>query len=195
MVRTLDLVGLAIAREGVGLGAEAVIEAERVVEDEVHVAEHVDDRRRRGHHQEARRPLAAAVEMLAPGIDRRREQAAFLPFERDLPVLVVPHRARAVTLDHEDHLLEQHPHRLEAPARRDLADIGVVGVAGADQVEIDAAPALPIPGRELDLAQVLDVEIANDRNVLRRDPFLVGGLAADLHLLSLDHVSSPTKLQ
>jgi hypothetical protein len=85
--------------------------------------------------------------------------------------------------------------RLEARARRDLADIGVICIAGADQVEVGAATALPIPGRQRELAQVLDIEIAYDRDALRFDPFLVGSLAADLDFLSLDHVCYPTRLQ
>jgi hypothetical protein len=77
--------------------------------------------------------------------------------------------------------------RLQALARGDLAQIAVVDIGGPDQIEICAAPALPIPGRELDLAQILEIELAQDRDALRLDPFLVRGVAADLDLLAFDH--------
>src|SRR6185436_7012481 len=115
--------------------------------------------RRRGHRQKPRRLLSAGVEMLPPGIGRRREQAAGLPLEGDLPVLLVPDRRRAAAFEHEIDFLEQIALRRDALARRDLQHIGVVDVAGADQVQVNAARALPWPWRELKLAQVLDIEL------------------------------------
>ena len=122
-----------------GISIEPVIEAEWVSQHKIEIAERIDRRRCRGHGEQTRRLGAAAVEVLPPGIERRREQAAFAPLEADLLVFIVPDRGGAVALDDVDHLLKQHPLRMQALAGRDLAQIGVVDVAGADQIEVGAA--------------------------------------------------------
>src|SRR6476661_8762700 len=65
---------LALAREAFGVRGEAVAEGERVIEHEIEVAEEIHQRRRRGYTEETRRLVAAAVEMLPPGIERRGKQ-------------------------------------------------------------------------------------------------------------------------
>ena len=74
---------LARVGEVVRLAVEAILEVVARVEDEVEVAERVDDHRRVGHGDVARGLAAGAVEVLVPGVQRDREDRARLPLERD----------------------------------------------------------------------------------------------------------------
>src|SRR6516165_1660123 len=66
----LHLVGLAASKKAVRLGAEPIVEGKAIVEHEIEIAEHIDDRRHRGYREQSRRTRAAAVEMLPPGLER-----------------------------------------------------------------------------------------------------------------------------
>ncbi len=118
---------LALAGEVVGLAVEAILEVIPGVEDEVDVAESVDDRWRVGHRHEARGLLARGIEVLVAGVERNGEDRPGAPFERDLHAGVVPHRGRAAAVEDVDHLLEELALRRELATGRDLAHVGVVG--------------------------------------------------------------------
>ena len=159
-----------------GLAGEALLEVVIAVEDEVEVAERVDDHRRIGHRDVARRLRARAVEVLVPAVERDGEDRARLPLEAHAVAGVVPDRGRAAPVEHVDHLLEELALRREALAGRDLADVAVVRGARGVVVEEHALAAAPRPGLELDGVQVLDVEGADDVQPLVAHPAGVGRL-------------------
>ena len=100
--------------------------------------------------------------MLVPAVERDGEQRARLPLEGDALALVVPHRGGAAAVEHQDHLLEQLALRRELLARRDLADVAVVGGARGVVIDVDAGAAAPRPGLQLDGAQVAHIMRADD---------------------------------
>src|SRR5205823_3991288 len=118
----------------------------------------------------ARRRLPGPVEVLVPAVERDGEHRARLPLEGDAPARVVPNAGRAAALQHENHLLEQLPLRLELLAGRDFADVAVIGCARGLMIDVDTAPAAPRPRLELDRAQVAHVMRADDVETFAADP-------------------------
>ena len=72
---------LAFGAEIVLLAAEAIPENVIAIEDEVRAAHEIEHDRGVGDHKQTNDLIRRTVEMLTPGIDRRRKYAAFLPFE------------------------------------------------------------------------------------------------------------------
>src|SRR5687767_4340077 len=136
---------LALVREVFRLAGEALLEVVIAVENEIQVAERVDDDRRVGDRDVARGVLARAVEVLVPAVERDREDRTRLPLEGDAVPGVVPDRGGAAAVEDVDHLLEELALRREALARRDLADVAVVRGARGVMVEeyAFASPAAP----------------------------------------------------
>ena len=97
----------AFAAEVVLAAVVPVSEMVVAVENEVEVMEKVENRRCIGHGHEAHRLISLSIEMLMPGIERRREKGPLLPFERLLPGAFLPHRRRPVSADHENQLLKK----------------------------------------------------------------------------------------
>ena len=129
-----------------------------------------------GHRDVAHPLLAGAVEMLVPGVERDREDGAGLPLEGDALAGVVPHAGRAAAVEDQDHLLVELALRRELAARRDLADIAVVGEARGVVVDVDAAAAAARPRLELDRAQVGHVMGADDVEAFAAHPAHIGRL-------------------
>src|SRR5262249_10554985 len=73
-----------------------------------------------------------------------------------------PHRGGAAARQHQDHFLEQVVLWFELLARRDLADVAVIGGARGFVVDEHAVAALAPPGLELDRAQIGYVLRADD---------------------------------
>src|SRR5581483_1790828 len=173
------LVDRPVAGKVVFLAVEAVAKEMRAVEDELVVVEEVHHQRRGGESDEARRAVAAAVVKARPGVERDREETPALPFESPPRAALLPNLRRAVAVEDEHELLVEMSLGLELAAGRDLADIRVVGVASAFEVDDRAFPAFPRPGRERDLVHVGDEERARDRHALFLDPALVRRFAVE----------------
>ncbi len=174
---------LALVGEVVGLAAEAVAEVVLRVEHEVEVAEGVDDRRRVGDRDEARRFLARGVEVLVHGVERNREDRARLPLEGDLRARAVPYRGRAAAVEDIHHLLEQLALRSELAAGRDLAHVCVVRRARGVMVEEDSLAAAPRPRLQLHRVQVQLVDGALDVEPLGLHPARIRSLLLGGELL------------
>src|SRR5688572_13012906 len=71
----------ALAAEISLFSGEAIGKLKRVVKDEIEIAESIDHDRGVRQGQKSRRLGPLGVEMLAPGIERRRKHAAFVPLE------------------------------------------------------------------------------------------------------------------
>src|SRR4030095_6803443 len=63
------------------LATEAIVEAKRVIENEVEITKPIDHERRIGHREIAHRSIALHIEVLVPGIERRRKQTTLLPLK------------------------------------------------------------------------------------------------------------------
>ena len=84
----------ALGSKIIDLAGEAFLEVVGIVEDEIQIVVHVDDRRRERDRDVARGGVARTVEMLMPAIQRDREDRPVFPFEGDALARVVPY-ARA----------------------------------------------------------------------------------------------------
>ena len=168
------LVELARAAEVVVLGVEAPLEVGVRVEHEVQVVEEAHHGRRGGDRDVAGRLLAAAVEVLVPGIERDGEEAAGVPLEGLLVVIVDPDVRRAPPRDDVAELLVHVVLRLGLAAGADLDHVRVVGQVVVRYVDDDAAAALALPRPQLDRAEVLEGEVHDDADAL---PLLPAGVA------------------
>ena len=174
--RQQEALGLVLGGEIIRLAVEAALEVVVGAEDEIQVLVEIDDDRRVGHRDEARRIAARAVEVLVPAVERDGEQRAGLPLEGHALAGVVPHRGRAAAAQDHDGLFEQLPLGGERLAGRDLADVAVVRGARGLVVQEHAAAAAPRPGLELDRVQARHVGRADEVEPLALHPAGVGRL-------------------
>ena len=174
--RQQEALGLVLGGEIIRLAVEAALEVVLGAEDEIQVLVEIDDDRRVGHRDEARRIAARAVEVLVPAVERDGEQRAGLPLEGDALAGVVPHRGRAAAAQDHDGFFEQLPLRAERLARRDLADVAVVRGARGLVVHEHAAAAAPRPGLQLDGVQARHVGRADQVEPFALHPAGVGRL-------------------
>src|SRR3989475_263675 len=148
-------------KEGLRRRAEVILAAVEtlredvvVVEDEIGVPEHVDEKRRVGDGHHAHRILAG-VDVAVPRIERRGKDGASFPLESEhvariaLPDLRPPLSGEDQRLFFEDVAL-----RIGLASRRDLGDPGVDRPRGAFQEDVGAERAYPLPRLELDLVHV-----------------------------------------
>ena len=112
--------------------------------------------RRVGNGKIPHRGVSLPVEELVRAIQRNGEQASRMPLEGVLLAAFLPYRSSAVTVENEDHLFVKMFLDLQLFPRRDLANIGIVGLSGPVQVDKCPQPALVVPGRDLDLPYVFD---------------------------------------
>src|SRR5260370_222722 len=92
--------------ETAGIAAVAVAENVIVVKNEISVVEEVDDFRRIGEGERTPRPRAA-IEMLAPGVQGRANDAAGLPFNSLLGSARIPDGCLALSRENVDDLTGQ----------------------------------------------------------------------------------------
>ena len=188
----------ALAGEEVRPPVEAVHEVVGRVEDELLVVEQAEDDGHVVDREQPRRLVALAVEMLVMHVQRHRDEAPFLPLEGLLGAVVVPDGGGAPALDHQDQLLVEVAHGVQALARRDLDDIGAGGVARSLHVEEGAVAAHAGPPLERNLLQVLDEEGLDDVNPLALLPLVEEGdvVHRGLDLLRrLGHVLLPISMK
>ena len=140
----LHLPELALALE-VLLGGHALGELERVVVDEVRVAEHVEDDGQIGNRREAGGLGSRPVEDLVLRVQRNGEDRARPPLERVLPPVRALDDGRPAPGYDVDQLVVHMPLGLEFAARGDLRDVGREVVALPRDVDVrpEAAHALP----------------------------------------------------
>src|SRR5918994_5665063 len=74
----------------VGATVIAIAEDEVVVKNVIEVAITVDNHRRVAQRDHSDRSLSLRIEMLMPGVERRRKEAALLPFQGVLFAALVP---------------------------------------------------------------------------------------------------------
>ena len=178
-----EALGLVLGGEVVRLAVEAALEVVAGAEDEIDVLVEIDDDRRVGDRDEARRLAARAVEVLVPAVERDGEQRAGLPLERHALAGVVPHRGGAAAGQDHDGLLEQLPLRAKRLAGRDLADVAVVRGARRLVVHEHAGAAAPRPRLQLDGVQVRHVGRADEVEAFALHPAGVGRLLLGRELL------------
>src|SRR3972149_5715091 len=142
---------LPAAREVGVLPGVAVLEDNGVVEDEVRIVKEVDDGRGGCHSQQPGRLTPLSVEVLPPGIQGSREEAARLPFEGLLAPPLVPDGGGTPSREHIDELLEEILLRLEAGSGAYLHHVGIVGTPCPLQVDVGTESPPSIPGRQLHL--------------------------------------------
>ena len=174
---------LALGAVIVGFAGEAVDEIVPVIEHEIDVVVEVDDRGRIGNGDITHRFLARSVEVLVPAIERDGEDRARLPFEGDAGTGVVPHGGRTAAGQDQDHLFEQMMLRLELAARRDLADVAVVGGARGLVVDEHALAALARPRLQFGGAQVRHVLCADDVEPLAAHEAQIGRILFGLEFV------------
>src|SRR5439155_12352154 len=95
-----------VAAEKVFLAGIPVGERIITFEDEVDVVKEIKNSRRIGHGQEPHRFVSLAIEVLIPGIERRRKKRPLAPLEGLLFTSVAPNRRRAPAVNDKNHFLE-----------------------------------------------------------------------------------------
>src|SRR5262249_54569102 len=100
-----------IDREVIRLAAISITEHKIVVEDEIRAMEEVENQWRVCDGDEAR-GRRATIGMLAPGVERRRKERAFFPFESLLRAALVPDGCFTFAIEHIDRFFEHIPLRL-----------------------------------------------------------------------------------
>lgn len=140
----------ALAAEVTVFAGEAVGESELIIQDKIEIAKAVDHYRRVGERDEACRLVSLGVEVLAPGVQRRRKHAAFVPFESLLASTFLPDGGGAATFDDVDEFFEEIALWQRLALGGDFADIGVAAPPGAEHVDESARRAFAPPRAELD---------------------------------------------
>src|SRR5438132_13882377 len=139
----------------------------RVTKNKIAVAKSIDHRRRVGQRQKPGGCTTLSIEVLMPGVERRREQASLLPFEGLLFCPVVPNRGRATAFDDIDQLFKQVALAVALASGRDLANVSAAGAARADPIDERAENARARPRRHRNGVQVFHAVTAHDRNLLK----------------------------
>ena len=171
-----EALGLVLRGEVIRFAVETALEVVLGAEDEIDVFVEVDDDRRVGDGDKARRLAARAVEMLVPAVEWNGEQCAGLPFEGDALAGVVPHGGGAAAGEDHDGLFEELPLRRERLARRNLTDVAVVRGARGLVVHEHAGAAAPRPRLQFDGEQILHVGRRDEIEALALHPAGVGRL-------------------
>ena len=123
------------------------------VEYEFVVSEKPHHGRSVGHGYVARRLVAAAVEVLVPGVERYGKKTSGVPFKTLLALLVLlilPDRRCATARNHIDRELVHVMLRLGLSSRLDLDDVTIVGHMAVGDVDDGAAATLTLPRPQLD---------------------------------------------
>src|SRR5207247_3032298 len=145
---------LALAAEVVFLAGIAAAECEIAIEYEFIVPKQAYHRRRIGHGDVAGRLVAAAVEVLVPGVERNGKQDSGGPFEALLALLVfliLPDRRCSAARNHIDGELVHVVLRLGLAPGLDLDDVAVVGHVTVGNVDDCTTAPLALPRAQLDL--------------------------------------------
>src|SRR5437879_3175851 len=152
--------------------AEAVGERLRVVPDEVLVAENVQDERKVGDGDDARRLGPAPVVVAVRAVQRDREEAAGLPF-KGVPLARRGFDARAAAPGEDVHdLFVEMPLRRGLATRRNLNDLHIDEVASPGEVRERALRLEARPRRDVETEKI-QAKAFVDRDPLLRDPILV----------------------
>ncbi len=163
----------AFAAEISFFAAEAIGKAEGIVENKIQIAKPVDHHRCICKRDESRRLISLNVEVLAPGVERRREHAALLPFEGLLSAAFRPNAGRAAPLDHIDQLFEEIALRQRLPLRRDFTYVTVAATPCADHIDKRAGSSLTFPRLDRHGRQIIDGKLLVDRNAFGLLPHFI----------------------
>src|SRR6266850_23914 len=150
--------------------AESIRETKGIVENELEVAKAVNHHRRVRQRQKPCRFIALRVEMLPPGIERRRKHTPFLPFEGLLASLFIPNTGCSASFDDIDELFEKIMLGLSFTLGGDFTDVGITTAPGAQHVDESPRRALALPGAEGDRFQILDPQTVIHRDLFRLLP-------------------------
>src|SRR5262249_56335720 len=112
--------------------------------------------------------------MLIVGVDRNRKHAPRSPLEGVLLAVSLPDTGRAVAFGDIDHLFIYVLLRLGLAARRNFANVSVIGAPGAVENNERTGNAFQVPVFEFDFVDILDEKAAHDWNFLLGLPVLVG---------------------
>ncbi len=129
----------------VGPAAVTIGKHEVIVENVVEIAVAVDDYRCIGQGNHPDRRFSLGVEMLMPGIERRREKAALLPLQRVFFAALVPDGRGTLPFQNENSFFIHMTLRLELATGRNFFDQNVAGTAGAVHIGEGGLAAITRP--------------------------------------------------
>src|SRR2546422_585755 len=147
-----------------------------VVEDEVQIVKEVDDNGRVRHHQKTRRRVAA-IDVLAPDIQRWSQHAAGFPANRLFALAAgIPDDGFTLAIQDVKPLFEEVSLRLGLCPRGRLAKITDVKAFAANQIDVGSlhARSQPLPGFDFGPAQITDVVVPMYGETLLFEPFIPG---------------------
>src|SRR6266481_5991120 len=120
------------------------------VEHEFVVSEKPHHGRSVGHGNVAGRLVAAAVEVLVPGVERYGKETSGVPFKALLTLLILPDRRCATARNHINRELVHVMLRLGLASRPDLDDVTIIGHVAVGDVDDGAAATLTLPRPQFD---------------------------------------------
>src|ERR1043166_3657076 len=164
----------ALAAEITVIAAESVVENKLTIENEIQIAEAIDHQGRVGHGNVTGWTIALHVKVLMPGVERRRKEAPFLPFESLFMTFFVPNRRGAASFHDVNELFEEITLRQAALFRRDFRDVNIASASGADEINEAPEHAFASPGSHGDAAEIFDTMAAHDGYSFAFLPELVG---------------------
>jgi hypothetical protein len=126
--------------------------------------------------EQSRRLSTVRVAELVKVVARQQKHAVGVPLEAFALTRGAPDGGGAATFDDIDHLVEGESNRRQHAARRHLADARFGNTLLALQLDEGGIAAALWPPAQLELAQVLDVVAAVDRQVERVHPDVMGEL-------------------
>src|SRR5262249_6685772 len=130
-----------------------------------------------GHRNESRRS-AAAIDVLAPDIERRREQRAFAPAKASFAPALVPDERLSFAVENVKDFFEQIALRSCTAAGGDFTDIRRIGSFRPLHGDVRAANAEAFPVAEGNLTEIGHGVAGVNRNSLRLDELTVRSLLA-----------------
>src|SRR5713226_6657991 len=164
------------AAEEIRLAVVAIAKRIIIVEDKIETVEEIDHYGRVCHDQKARR-RAAAIDVLAPDVQRWSQHAARLPANRLLALTAgIPDYALAFAVENVEHFLEKITLWFRLRAGRQLAEISDVNPFATNYVDVSAiySCSKSLPGLNFGLAQIGDVVVLVNRKILLFEPLLPG---------------------
>src|SRR5437764_3142190 len=160
------------ATEEICFAIVAIAKREIVIEDEIQIVKQIYDHRRICHHQKAR-GCFAAIEVLAPDVQRRSQYAAGFPTNR-LFVFApgLPDQTFAFAVEHVKHFFEQIALWFCLRAWRKFAKISDIDSFASDQIYVCAilAGTETLPLLYVGFSQVTNIVVFVNRKILLLQP-------------------------
>src|SRR5215475_6015017 len=130
------------------LAAKSIRENKSVIENKTEIAKSIDHDGSVRQHDESRWLITLCIEMLTPGIERRRKHAALLPFKSLLSASFLPNRGGAAPFYNINELFKEVALGQSLIFRRNFTDISITTPPCTQHVDKSPRGAFAFPGTQ-----------------------------------------------